>query len=147
MQEEKMSPAITERRAMQIGPIARRTGVNIETIRYYERIGILPKPLRSEGGHRIYTKAQENRLSFIRRSRELGFSIEDVRALLGLAEGDNQNCADVYGLAVQHLDAVKQKIADLKRMERVLKSMAAECAQGTLLHCPIIEALSATARP
>ena len=142
-----MSPAITEPRAMQIGPIANRTGVNIETIRYYERIGILPKPHRSEGGHRIYAAAHEQRLTFIRRSRELGFSIEDVRALLGLSEGDNQNCADVYGLAIQHLDEVKQKIADLRRMERVLKLMAAQCAQGTLPHCPIIEALSATARP
>jgi MerR family mercuric resistance operon transcriptional regulator len=138
-----MSAAITEPRAMQIGAIAARTGVNIETMRYYERIGILPRPARSEGGHRIYSPAHEQRLTFIRRSRELGFSLDEVRALLGLAEGGNQNCSEVYSLSARHLDEVKAKIADLKRLERVLKSMVAECAQGTLPHCPIVETLSA----
>jgi MerR family mercuric resistance operon transcriptional regulator len=131
---------------MQVGAIAARTGVNIETMRYYERIGILPKPFRSDGGHRIYTTQQEQRLSFIRRSRELGFSLDEVRALLSLSEADHQNCAAVYDLTVSHLGQVRQKIADLKRMERALKSMAAECAQGTLPQCPIIETLSAPAR-
>ena len=140
-----MSATITDPRAMQIGAIAARTGVNIETMRYYERIGILPKPSRSEGGHRIYTAAHEKRLTFIRRGRELGFSLDEVRALLALAEGNNQNCSAVYAVTVSHLDEVKLKIADLKRMERVLKSMAVECAQGTLPHCSIIETLSATA--
>lgn len=140
-----MTPRITEPRAMHIGAIAARTGVNIETMRYYERIGIVPKPSRSGGGHRIYTAAHEQRLTFIRRSRELGFSLDEVRALLDLAEGGNQNCAEVYGLAVTHLNEVRQKIADLKRMERVLKLMVAKCAQGTLPHCPIIETLSVAA--
>ena len=142
-----MTPNFTEPRAMQIGAIAARTGVNIETMRYYERIGILPKPSRSQGGQRIYTTAQEQRLIFIRRSRELGFSLDEVRALLGLAEGGNQSCAEVYGLAAGHLEEVRQKIVDLKRMERVLKSMASECAHGTLPHCPIIEALSTVVSP
>jgi MerR family mercuric resistance operon transcriptional regulator len=138
-----MTATITEPRAMQIGAISSRTEVHIETIRYYERIGILPKPSRSGGGHRLYTKAHEQRLTFIRRSRELGFSLDEVRALLGLAGGDNRNCAEVYSLAAQHLDEVKQKIADLRRLERALKSLAAECEHGTVPHCPIIEALSA----
>ena len=132
---------------MQIGAIATRTGVNIETVRYYERIGIVPKPSRTEGGRRIYTAAHEQRLTFIRRSRELGFSLDEVRALLALAEGGNQNCADVYGLSVRHLDEVQQKIADLRRMEHVLKLMVAACALGTLPRCPIIESLSAPVRP
>ena len=131
---------------MQIGPVAARTGVNVETIRYYERIGLLPKPARSEGGWRVYTKADEQRLSFIRRSRELGFSIEDVEALIALGAGDNSNCAEVFELSCRHLVDIRRKIADLRRMERVLKTMAASCAEGTLPHCPIIEVLSASAR-
>ena len=141
-----MSATITEPRAMQIGAISARTGVNIETMRYYERIGILPKPSRSEGGHRIYTVAQEQRLTFIRRSRELGFSLDDVRALLAVADGGNRNCAEVYDLSVGHLREVRQKIVDLKRMEGVLKSMVEKCSRGTLPHCPIIETLSAPVR-
>lgn len=140
-----MRPDITPARALQIGAIAARTGINIETIRYYERIGIVPRPPRSTGGRRIYADAHQQRLTFIRRSRELGFSLDEVRALLSLSEGGNQNCAEVYDLSVRHLDAVRQKIADLKRMEGVLKAMAAACAAGTLPHCPIIETLSAPA--
>jgi len=128
---------------MQIGAISARTEVHVETIRYYERIGILPKPSRSGGGHRLYTRAHEQRLTFIRRSRELGFSLDEVRALLGLAGGHNRNCAEVHGLAVKHLDEVRQKIARLQRMEGILDAMAAECAHGTVPDCPIIEALSA----
>lgn len=131
---------------MQIGAIAERTGVNIETIRYYERIGLIPKPTRSGGGHRVYEQVHEQRLTFVRRSRELGFSLDEVRALLHLAAGDNSNCAEVYVLAARHLGDVRQKLADLRRMERVLKSLAAECAQGTIPHCPIIETLSAPVR-
>lgn len=128
---------------MNIGAISARTEVHIETIRYYERIGILPKPSRSTGGHRLYTEAHERRLVFIRRSRELGFSLDQVRTLIDLAERANQDCAEVYRVAVKHLDDIRQKLADLQRMERVLKSMAAECAHGTIPDCPIIEALSA----
>jgi MerR family transcriptional regulator, mercuric resistance operon regulatory protein len=127
---------------MQIGAIAGRTGINIETIRYYERVGVLPRPPRSSGGHRVYTQADERRLTFVKRSRELGFSLDEVRALLALAEGGERNCAEVYGLAVGHLDDIRRKLADLQRMERALKSLAAECAHGTIPHCPMIEALS-----
>lgn len=138
-----MGAYITGARGEQIGAIAARTGVNIETMRYYERIGILPKPSRTAGGHRVYTAAHEQRLSFIRRSRDLGFSLDDVRALLGLAEGDGQTCLEVYELSVTHLKKVHQKIADLKRMERVLSSMVEGCAHGTVPSCPMIETLSA----
>lgn len=144
MQAKTMTLAITDPRAMQIGAVAARTGVHIETIRYYERIGILPKPSRGMGGHRLYTRAHEQRLSFVRRSRELGFSLSEVRALLALAEGDNRNCGEVYTIAAKHLDEVRQKIADLCRMERVLQDVAAQCSQGAVPHCPIIEALSGT---
>ena len=127
---------------MQIGAIAGKTGVNIETIRYYERVGILLRPSRTSGGHRVYSQAHEQRLTFVRRSRELGFSLGEVRELLALAEGENSNCAEVYRLAVVHLDDIRQKLADLRRMERILKSLAAECANGAAPHCPIIETLS-----
>ena len=128
---------------MQIGAVSGKTGVNIETIRYYEQIGILPKPPRSGGGRRVYTSEHVQRLTFVRRSRELGFSLDEVRALLALSEGNNRNCADVYALATGHLAAIGKKITDLQSMERVLAQMAAGCAKGTVPHCPIIETLSA----
>lgn len=136
---------ITGPRAMQIGAIAGKTGVNIETIRYYERVGILPRPPRTSGGRRVYSQAHEQRLRFVRRSRELGFSLDEVRVLLALAEGDNRNCAEVYSLAVGHRDEIRHKLDDLRRMELALTSLAAGCANGSIPQCPIIEVLSSPA--
>lgn len=134
--------AITDARAMTIGAISDRTGVNAETIRYYERIGVLPRPPRSEGGRRVYAEADETRFIFIRRCRELGFSLEQVRELLALGGGENDNCGEVHVMASAHLGTVRDKIADLRRMELVLNAMVDACAGGTLAHCPIIETLS-----
>ena len=124
-----------------IGTLSRLTSCNIETIRYYERIGLLPAPPRTEGGHRMYGDAHTRRLTFVRRSRELGFTIEEVRELLSLVDGKCYTCDEVQALTLDHLADVKKKLADLRRLERVLKNMAAQCSGGKVPKCPIIDAL------
>jgi MerR family mercuric resistance operon transcriptional regulator len=125
-----------------IGRVSQRTGTNVETIRYYERIGLLPRPSRSSGGYRLYGVGQIERLSFIRRARALGFSIDEIRTLLRLADERKRPCAEVRVVAEAHLSDVQAKIADLQAMERVLKETVARCAKGAGSHCPMIEALS-----
>ncbi|ADE14808.1 Transcription regulator MerR DNA binding protein [Nitrosococcus halophilus Nc 4] len=151
---------------LTIGSLSRQTGVNIETIRYYERSGLMPEPPRSEGGHRLYRQEHRKRLFFIRRSRELGFSLEEIRALLGLVEGGGPDspganrdlqrrpeggapggariytCGEVKALTEGHLAEVRKKIADLGKLERTLKEISSRCEGGTVPNCPIIEALS-----
>ncbi len=132
---------ITKKRGYPIGAMSRETGVKIETIRYYERIEIMPKPDRTEGGNRQYNHSQLKRLSFIKRCRELGFSIEEIRALLRMTDTQVFTCAEVHAMTVEHLSTVKKKINDLRRLEKVLKSMADECGRGDVPDCPIIETL------
>jgi MerR family mercuric resistance operon transcriptional regulator len=127
---------------LSIGALSGRTAVNIETIRYYERIGILPKPLRSAGGHRLYATEHERRLLFIRRSRELGFSLKQVRVLLGLAGGRRMSCAKVKAMTEQHIAEIRRRMQDLKRLERVLIRMAAQCRGAEIPVCPILAALA-----
>jgi MerR family transcriptional regulator, mercuric resistance operon regulatory protein len=124
-----------------IGSLARQTSTNIETIRYYERIGLLPTPARSPGGYRLYGVEHLKRLTFVRHARALGFSLEEVRTLLRLADERKRPCAEVRVVAEAHLGGVRAKIADLKAMERVLKETVARCANGSGSHCPLIEAL------
>lgn len=126
-----------------IGALSESTGVNIETIRYYERIGLLPAPPRSAGRHRQYADAHQQRLVFIRRARELGFSLEEVRALLGLDRSHEMSCGEVRALTEHHIAAIRSKLQDLKKLERVLSDLAAQCSGETVPHCPIIEALEA----
>jgi MerR family mercuric resistance operon transcriptional regulator len=133
--------ATKQRQRMTRGVIAARTGVNIETVRYYERIGLLPAPPRSEGGHRIYDEDMLRRLNFIRRSRELGFTLNEVRGLLLLVDGGDYTCGEVESLTTAHLGEVRRKLADLKRLERVLREMVAGCQGGEVPECPVIEAL------
>jgi len=128
-------------RALTIGQLASRTGVNLETIRYYERGGVLSAPPRTEGGHRMYGDEHLKRLTFIRRSRELGFTLNDVRAFLRLADARDGSCAEARELGLRHLADIKKKIADLRTMGRVLHEMVARCADDTLPECPLIEAL------
>src|SRR6058998_3798839 len=120
-----------------IGRLSKHTGTNIETIRYYERAGLLPAPARSPGGYRLYGTGHLKRLSFIRRARALGFSLEKVRTLLKLADERKRPCAEVRVVAEAHLDDVRTKIRDLKAMERVLKETVARCTRGTVSHCPV----------
>jgi MerR family mercuric resistance operon transcriptional regulator len=126
-----------------IGILSRQSGVNIETVRYYERAGLLPKPARSHGGYRLYQPGDVERLSFIRRARDLGFSLDEIRRLLDLADRKSRSCRRVHDIAVEHLAEVRTKIADLRRMERVLDTMVKACAQGTMPACPLLEALGA----
>ncbi len=124
-----------------IGALSKGTGCHIETIRYYERIGLMPKPPRSPGGHRLYQDDHLRRLTFIRRSRELGFTLEEVRGLLRLVDGGSYTCAEVKTLTLDHAAEVRRKVADLRKLERVLKEMAAECEGGEVPECPIIDTL------
>lgn len=127
-----------------IGKLADRTGVNIETIRYYERVGLLPPPPRTQGKHRAYDERHEQRLVFIRRGRELGFSLDDIRALLQLADDGNSACDAAKDVTLRHLADVRGKIASLRKLKRALKDMTDACRPGKQLACPIIETLSAT---
>jgi len=129
---------------LTIGKMSKLTGCNIETIRYYERIGIMPAPPRTAGGHRLYGQDHVKRLTFIRRGRELGFKLAEVRGLLRLVDGDDYTCGEVKLLTLDHAREVRGKIADLRKMERVLTKMAAECEGGEVPECPIIEALFQT---
>ena len=126
---------------MKIGQLSEQTDCKIETIRYYEKIGLLPEPGRSEGGYRIYDEDHLKRLSFIRRSRELGFTIEEIRALLNLVDQNNYTCCDVKTITMQNLENIRQKIIDLKKLEKTLSGIAAQCAGDTTPECPIIDAL------
>jgi MerR family mercuric resistance operon transcriptional regulator len=134
---------MAQRAGIQIGELSRRTGCNIVTIRYYEQIALLPAPARSAGRYRVYDTADVRRLAFIRRARELGFTLDEVRTLLSLSADDGQDtCANVREVAERHLADVRAKIADLQAMEHVLADAVRRCAAGEVPGCPIIEALS-----
>ena len=125
---------------LTIGRLAHHSGVNIETIRYYERIGLVRSPPRSAGGHRLYAAADLEHLAFVRRGRELGFSLDEVRSLLALAERGH-GCDEVRAITMDHLGRIRAKIADLERMAEVLATTAAGCAGGSVPNCPLIAVL------
>jgi MerR family mercuric resistance operon transcriptional regulator len=127
--------------ALSIGKLSKLSGVNIETIRYYEKIGVMPAPGRSASGYRIYGADHLKRLSFVRRSRQLGFSLDEIRGLLRLVDGHTYTCAQVHALALDHLAEIRRKITDLKRLERVMANMAAQCSGESAPECPIVDAL------
>ena len=126
---------------ISIGVLGKATGVNIETIRYYERIGLLPKPDRTTAGYRQYGDPHLRRLSFIRKGRDLGFSIEAIRALLRLAEHPEQPCEDADRMTAAHLAEVERKIEELGRLRDALREMS-RCCAGTVAECRIIDALA-----
>jgi Cu(I)-responsive transcriptional regulator len=125
-----------------IGELGKLTGTKVETIRYYERIGLLAAPRRTADNYRAYGSGHLNRLSFIRRSRDLGFSLDQVRALLNLSDERDRSCEAVDEIAKEHLAEVDRKIADLKALRRELAAMTNDCHAGTVAECRIIEALS-----
>ncbi|WP_047309342.1 MerR family transcriptional regulator [Rhodopseudomonas palustris] len=127
---------------LAIGDLGRQTDTKVETIRYYERIGLLSAPARTPGNYRAYTEEHLNRLSFIRRARDLGFSLDQVRALLDLSDERERSCDAIDTIAKQHLAEVDRKIADLKALRRELNHMITQCNCGTVADCRIIEALS-----
>jgi MerR family mercuric resistance operon transcriptional regulator len=128
-------------KGLQRTELARRTGSNLETVRYYEKVGLMPEPPRTAAGYRSYDTTHERRLRFVLRARELGFSLDEIRELLRLVDERDRPCAEASTIAATHLDDVRAKIADLKRMERVLKDVVARCAGGTRPECPLIETL------
>lgn len=126
--------------SIPIGRLAQRAGCNIETIRYYERAGLLPVP-RRKGRFRRYGHEDVRRLAFVRRARELGFTLAEVRSLLGLAEGGEDVCGEVREIAATHLAGVRATIADLQAMERALADAVRQCSAGEAPGCPLISAL------
>lgn len=124
-----------------IGDVARATGTRVETVRYYERIGLLPPPERSAGNYRLYGEAHLNALSFVRRARNLGFSLDQVRALMTLADARQQSCAQVDALVRGHLDEIGRKIDDLRALQHELDGLLSQCTRGTVAQCRVIEAL------
>ncbi|MDE8653809.1 MerR family transcriptional regulator [Novosphingobium album (ex Liu et al. 2023)] len=127
--------------ALTIGDLGKATGTKVETIRYYERIGLLPQPSRTAGNYRAYGEAELGRLSFVRRARDLGFSLDQVRALLKLSDDRSQDCARVDRIASEHLREVDRKLADLSALRRELKAVIDSCNGGTVADCRVIEAL------
>uniref|UniRef100_UPI0040480181 MerR family transcriptional regulator n=1 Tax=Yoonia sp. TaxID=2212373 RepID=UPI0040480181 len=121
--------------------LARATGCNLETIRYYETVGIMPDPPRTAKGYRSYDDTHVRRLKFVMRSRELGFSLDEIRGLLGLVDDRSQTCAQVQTVAETHLADVQAKIADLTRIARVLSETVARCTGDAAPQCAVIDTL------
>ncbi len=138
----KMPGRKPEPATVTIGDLSEKTGVNIETIRYYERIGLLQSPQRSPGRHRLYENKHRQRLAFIRRARQLGFALEQVRALLALSGKRPLACGEVKAIADTHITEVRNKIRDLKKLEHILSELAGQCRPNGSPECPILEALS-----
>ncbi len=126
---------------LSIGKVAAQTGCNIETIRFYEKQALLPPPYRTEGGHRLYTSEMVGRLVFVRRCRELGFSMNEIRQLLSLVDREQVSCERVKTIADEHRRDIRSKIADLRKMERTLRELSSRCSGLDVPDCPIIEVL------
>ena len=128
-------------RSLRRSDLAHATGCNLETIRYYEGVDLLPAPARTAAGHRVYSGQDVKRLGFIMRARELGFSLEDIRGLLGLGDGALRSCAEVKARTEVHLVDVRTKIADLQRIEAVLSRTAAQCTGEDRPDCAVLDSL------
>ena len=130
-------------KTLSIGKVAKATGIKVVTLRYYEQRGLVPSPSRTGGNYRVYTEESLRRLRFIRRCRDLGFTLDQVRELLRLSSQKNQECSEVDRITRRHLTNVEAKIADLKRLAGVLRKISSRCRGDRLIaDCPIIEALS-----
>jgi Cu(I)-responsive transcriptional regulator len=129
---------------LTIGRLSEATGVKVETIRYYERAGLIAPPARTAGNYRAYAPGDLERLRFIRRTRDLGFTLEEVRAMLDLAAQRDHSCGTIDAIATTHLDEVDRKIADLQGLRRELSAIISSCAGGTMGECRILEAFAET---
>jgi DNA-binding transcriptional MerR regulator len=130
-------------RVMPIGALAEQTGVKVETIRYYEQVGLLPEPERSEGNQRRYGRKHRERLAFIKHARDLGFTVESIRALLRLSDKPDMACDEAHAIASAHLGDVRDKISRLRLLEVELERIAASCTGGVnVCDCAIIETLA-----
>jgi DNA-binding transcriptional MerR regulator len=127
---------------LPIGQAAKRTGIKVPTIRYYEQEGLLAAPARSESGRRLYSEADIGRLAFIRHARVLGFELSAIRSMLDLSDHPDCSCAEVDRIASAHLQTVRARMLQLRRLERELKRMLAACEGGAVANCRIIETLA-----
>jgi MerR family transcriptional regulator, mercuric resistance operon regulatory protein len=127
--------------AFPIGELAKRSGVKIETIRYYERAKMLVPPPRTASGRRVYGVTDLRILVFVRRSRELGFSLDQIRALLRLGGPEKATCREVREIAAHHLDDIRAKLRDLKKLEGLLSRTVARCSGNTAPDCPVLDVL------
>jgi MerR family transcriptional regulator, mercuric resistance operon regulatory protein len=134
-------------RPLTIALLAKASGVHLETVRYYERVGLMPEPERAANGYRSYDPQHVKRLFFIRRAREIGFSIGAIRDLLALAEPGRASCAEVQNLTVAHLAEVRSKIADLRKLEAILADAVERCSTGLEPICPVLDLLALPATP
>ena len=133
---------------MKIGELARLAGTNVETIRYYERDGLLPIPARSDGNYRIYGEAHVQRLSFIRRCRGLDMTLDEIRVLLHFKESPLENCADVNSLLERHIGHVTQRMQELQELERQVNDLRERCDEARdAAHCGILDSLSQATVP
>jgi MerR family mercuric resistance operon transcriptional regulator len=135
--------SIQEKTRFTVGDLATQSGCKVETVRYYEKAGLMPDPPRTEGGHRIYSLDHLKRMFFIRRSRDLGFPVEQVKALLRFIDEPDHACGEVRGMAMLQARTIQEKIDDLKRLQKALTTMAARCNGGnySIDDCPILDAL------
>jgi MerR family mercuric resistance operon transcriptional regulator len=134
-----MQPVTDKRGAsLSIGALSQQTGVHIETIRYYERVKMLAAPPRTGGGRRVYDHSHRRTLGFIRRARDLGFSLDEIRALLDLDGSGRASCAEVREIANRHLASVRAKLADLARLETVLSETVGQCEANMTPVCPVL---------
>jgi Cu(I)-responsive transcriptional regulator len=126
---------------LTIGTLARKTGTKVQTIRYYEQIGLLPEPGRSAGGQRRYLPKDQDRLAFVRHARQLGFSLDAIRELLDLADNPHQSCAGADSIAQRQLKQVEQRLDRLKALQQELKRMIGECSGDRVADCRVLEVL------
>jgi MerR family mercuric resistance operon transcriptional regulator len=137
-----MQPITNRREAsLSIGALSQQTGVHIETIRYYERVKMLAAPPRTAGGWRVYSQSHRPTLGFIRRARDLGFNLDEIRTLLDLDGSGRGSCAEVREIASRHLVNVRAKLADLARLEAVLSETLGQCATNISPVCPVLDIL------
>ena len=134
-----MSKGDDMKKHITVGDMARAEGLAVETIRYYEREGLIPRPCRTASGHRAYSPEDLKTLAFIRRARDLGFSIKDTRALLAFRHGET--CEEVLEIASRHLDGVRSKLRQLVELEMLLSEAIKGCPGGKTANCPLLKNL------
>ncbi|WP_298202547.1 Hg(II)-responsive transcriptional regulator [Desulfosporosinus sp.] len=130
-------------KGLTISELAKNAGVNIETIRYYERLGLISKPPRTESGYRAFPPEVTQRIKFIKRSQDLGFTLSEIHKLLSMTDSESFDCREVRQFASQKLTEVEQKIRDLQSIKSILQDLSSRCpGQGAIQSCPIVERLS-----